>query len=309
MNRALLQAAPDLKSIAALGDEQQKFKYFAQGRALADYIKSAKDDELATLMQDVTESKTNGFTAKVGKNGYYTVEADGTKPIKMNRDQLANWLSSQHVYKNTGDETALRRIEGISSNLAAQAKLSHDNAKDDAQIGNTGANYANTDATARARLGLEQSRANRPEMMELVDKASGAPVMFDARRMQFDKAGRAVLPEGLAYQTKQKQFSPKEYQETVKAAVEAGIPLAQARMEADQLYGRAQPVDMKAMGATLQAIEAAKNKARAGAPDAEKAPDTTRYSRTPVRGGYDYSSNQRIGKTKAEWARLDAEGK
>lgn len=310
MNRAMANAAPNLESLAALQARQQKLKYFSQGRALGDYVRGAKEEDLDSFMQDINDSKRNGFSATKGKNGYYTIESDTVKPIKMNREQLADWLSSQHVYKNTGDESALGRINGISENLAAQVKDSFSRAKGAAELGNQGTHYANADANARARLGLEQGRANRPEMMELVDKASGAPVMFDARRLQFDKAGRAVLPEGLAYQTKQKSFSPKEYMETIKAATDAGVPLEQAMMQADQLYGRAAPMSPQDMVAPLQALQAAKQKA---AQQAQQPPqssqDLGRYTRTPGRGGYVYESNQRTGKTRDEWKRIDAEGK
>lgn len=230
MNRAMANAAPNLESLASLQARQQKLKYFSQGRALGDYVRGAKEEDLDSFMQDINDSKRNGYSAVKGKNGTYTISSDGVAPIKMNREQLADWLSSQHVYKNTGDESALNRINGISANLASQVKDSFDRAKDTAAGGNQAFGAASLDAYHRGSLGIQQQELglrkqalNKPEMIQMVDKATGEPVMIDSKKIGFDPSGRAVLPEGLAYM-KQPQTLSQIEQEGLKAFYANGGP-------------------------------------------------------------------------------------
>lgn len=155
------------KDLYAMGDEQNKMKYFAQGQAISQWARSAPPEHLGQLAADISSDKRNAFKAAQGANGTWTLTPDNAAPIKLTKEQMADFLGSQHVYRNTGDESALKRIDSIHADLAAQVASANKYQVDVARIGNDAARTGNANAndnqrTANdnARLGLSRKQAD-----------------------------------------------------------------------------------------------------------------------------------------------------
>lgn len=193
LTREMLGAATDMQSLASLQETAKKQRAFHEGMSLRSYLNSLDDNTFNDHIKDLSDTQRNGYKMEKGKNGYITVTVDEGKPIKMNREQATEWLSSRHVYNKTNDPTALARMEKIDKRLADQAKETYDRSIGAAGANNTATHYANSDANNAARLGLARDAAKnktREMSQETVQRLNDLSAQISEER---DPQKRQVL--------------------------------------------------------------------------------------------------------------------
>lgn len=271
--------------VATLG-EKRKLNKFQEG--YDEYAKSIVKDMQSMSPRDYIAKYGGALNANGSIDGYMTFD-DKTGRIAFSHKDGIDYLKPEDVmiqqlaaYKlgNGRVEEGAAMMQSTSARVQARVDAALDDARravtaqaDVHYKGKAAENDTRRTGIAAAGLGLQRAQASRPDYQILGPSQDGKGMLVMDKRT--GRPRLEPLPEGVSAEDlfpkttglkPGKEFSPHEYAQTVSQLVSGGMALPEARQQADELYGRAAPVNT--MIERLKAIEAerlaAQEKARSG---------------------------------------------
>ncbi len=237
-------------------------KHYNDWNAMDD---AAKSELINKLSLDQNVRGFGSWVAGKGKQaGYMNYLPPNGDPIKLSAKEAGDLYALTNLMEV--DPTRARaEMDKVSDKVRAVAAQAFDAQTKGVTANNTATHYANQDANDAARTGALRNYYNRPQLGNFREfqNDKGEVVMVDVTGLKANSDGTIPIPTGLKPRTAKPEYSPKIYAETVKAFTEAGMPLPDAQMAADQHFGRG-PAAGGGIDSKLQALN--KNAAASKAP-------------------------------------------
>jgi hypothetical protein len=187
----LAMAGNDPKAIAQIQSQYSKMKLDQQDAAIKNYIMTADQDHLDTLMGQVSADRRNTFEIKPSTTpGLYDVKEGNTK-VPMTRGQLAEWIAANHRLKN-GDTTALETMRNIDKDLASRVEETYKRATDSAKQSKDNFAAASLDKFHTAEAEAAKERAAALKARAASDSSKYDWRMDESAKQHLSQLGTAV---------------------------------------------------------------------------------------------------------------------